>query len=95
MKRPVFKGIIVLIALTSLIVPVFGGKPIWILIASQAVSPLVMPLLTMFLLILLNRKSVMNEHRIGTGMNIALILAFLFNCYMLVVAVDGFLNYFK
>ena len=87
--------LIFLIAFTALIVPIFGGRPIWILIASQAVSPLVMPLLTAFLLILLNDKKVMGEHRIGPVMNIALVLAFLFNCFMLVVAVDGFMNYFN
>lgn len=95
MKRRSFQLIILLIGLTALIVPIFGGRPIWILIASQAVSPLVMPLLTAFLLILLNDKKVMGEHRIGPVMNIALALAFLFNCFMLVVAVDGFMNFFN
>jgi Mn2+/Fe2+ NRAMP family transporter len=94
MNRRIFRVIILVIASSALVVPIFGGKPIWILIASQAVSPLVMPLLTLFLLILLNNKRIMKEHRIGWGMNLALIFAFLFNCYMLVVAVDGFLNYF-
>jgi Mn2+/Fe2+ NRAMP family transporter len=93
MKRKIFQLIILIIASTALVIPIFGGKPIWILIASQAVSPLVMPLLTLFLLILLNSKKVMQEHRIGWGMNLALILAFLFNCFMLVVAIDGFKNY--
>jgi manganese transport protein len=95
MKRRSFQLIILLIALTALIVPIFGGRPIWILIASQAVSPLVMPLLTAFLLILLNNKKIMGKHRIGLGMNIALVLAFLFNCFMMVVAINGFLNYFS
>jgi Mn2+/Fe2+ NRAMP family transporter len=95
MKRRAFQLIILLIALTALIVPVFGGRPIWILIASQAVSPLVMPLLTAFLLILLNSKKIMGENRIGLGMNIALVLAFLFNCFMMVIAIDGFMNYFN
>ena len=94
MKRRLFRVLIFLIASTALVIPVFGGKPIWILIASQAVSPLIMPLLTMFLLILLNSRSVMKEHKIGWGMNLALILTFLFNCFMLVVAIDGFKNYF-
>lgn len=53
-----------------------------------------MPLLTLFLIIMLNSKKIMKEHRIGWGMNIALILTFMFNIYMLVVAVDGFINYF-
>ena len=95
MKRKIFQLIILIMATIGLVVPVFGGKPIWILIASQAVSPLVMPLLTLFLLILLNKKKIMKEYKIGWGMNIVLILAFIFNCYMLVIAVEGFMNYFS
>jgi Mn2+/Fe2+ NRAMP family transporter len=93
MKRREFRLIILLIASSALVVPIFGGKPIWILIASQAVSPLIMPLMTIFLLVLLNSSKVMKEHRIGWGMNLALILTFIFNCFMLVVAIDGFKNY--
>jgi len=33
MKKPLFKGIVILVALSGLIVPVLGGKPVWILIA--------------------------------------------------------------
>ena len=93
MKRKIFQVVIFLVASSALVVPIFGGRPIWILIASQAVSPLIMPLLTLFLLILLNSKKVMKEHKIGWGMNVALILTFLFNCFMLVIAIDGFIKY--
>jgi Mn2+/Fe2+ NRAMP family transporter len=93
LKRIIFRVIIFLIASTAMIIPIFGGRPIWILIASQAVSPLIMPLLTLFLLILVNNRKIMKEHRVGWGINLALILAFLFNCYVMVIAVDGFLNF--
>lgn len=90
MKRPLFKGIVVLIALSALIVPVLGGKPVWILIASQALSPFVMPLITLFLILLLNNSKVMKEHKASLGMNIALGATFIFNCYMMYVAIVGF-----
>jgi len=61
MKRPLYKFIVITIALTGLIVPVLGGKPVWILIASQALSPFIMPLITLFLIILLNRSSITKE----------------------------------
>lgn len=93
--RPLFKAVVVLVALSGIVIPVFGGQPIWILIASQALSPFVMPLITLFLLILLNRKAVMQQHRIGWGMNAALGATLLFNCYMVYVALDGFLDYFN
>ena len=92
MKKPLYKLIVVIVALTGLIVPLVGGKPVWILIASQALSPFIMPLITLFLLILLNRDAIMKEHKIKTGMNIALGATLIFNCYMLYVALNGFLD---
>ncbi len=91
MKQNLYKGVVGLIALTATVIPIFGGKPIWILIASQALSPFVMPLLTLFLLILINRKTIMGEHTAGWVMNVALVAAFIFNCLMLYVAAVGFL----
>ena len=93
MKRPLFKLIVVLVALSGLIVPILGGKPVWILIASQALSPFVMPLITLFLIILLNKTEVMKSHKTKTGMNIALGATFIFNCFMMFVAVKGFINF--
>ena len=93
MKKPLYKGIVVLVALSGLIVPILGGKPVWILIASQALSPFVMPLITLFLLILLNKESIMKEHKIGLWMNLALGATFIFNCYMLYVALNGFIDF--
>lgn len=93
MKRPLFKVIVVIVALTGLIVPVLGGKPVWILIASQALSPFVMPLITLFIIILLNKSHVMKSHKTAIGMNIALAATFIFNCFMLYVAITGFIDF--
>lgn len=93
MKKPLYKVLVVLIALSGLIVPILGGKPVWILIASQALSPFIMPLITLFLLLLLNRSSVMKTYKVNIWMNIALGATFIFNCYMLSVAFKGFLNF--
>ena len=95
MKRPLFKVLVVGIALTVLIVPIVGGKPVWILIASQALSPFIMPLITLFLIILLNKTEVIKTHKASLGMNVALAATFLFNCYMLYVALTGFINLMK
>jgi len=94
MKKPLFKVIVILVALSGLIVPFLGGKPVWILIASQAFSPFVMPLITLFLIILLNKSAIMKEHKISIGMNIALGATFLFNCYMLYIALVAFMSFF-
>lgn len=93
MTRPLYKVIAILITLSGLIVPLLGGKPIWILIASQALSPFVMPLITLFLIILLNKSEIMKAHKIGLGLNIALGATFMFNCYMLYIAIVGFIDF--
>ena len=95
MKRPLFKTIAVLVAASGLIVPLLGGKPIWILIASQALSPFVMPLITLFLIILLNRPEVMKTHKANLGLNLALGATFIFNCFMLYVAITGFIDFLR
>lgn len=92
MKKPFFKLIVVLVALSGLIVPLLGGKPVWILIASQAFSPFVMPLITLFLIILLNKSSIMKNHKTNLWMNIALGATFVFNCFMLYISITGFID---
>ena len=93
MKRPLFKTIVILVALSGLIVPLLGGKPVWILIASQALSPFIMPLITLFLIILLNKSEVMKNHKTNIWMNIALGATLIFNFYMLFVAIVGFIDF--
>jgi len=93
MKKPLYKLLVVLVAMSGLAIPLLGGKPVWILIASQALSPFIMPLITLFLLILLNRTSLMKAHNISVWMNIALGATFVFNCYMMIVAFKGFLSF--
>ncbi len=95
MKRPLFKLIVILVALSGLIVPILGGKPVWILIASQALSPFVMPLITLFLIILLNKPEIMKTHKASVWMNIALGATFIFNCFMLYVALVGFMDFIQ
>jgi Mn2+/Fe2+ NRAMP family transporter len=93
MKRPLYKVIAIAAALSGLIVPLLGGKPVWILIASQALSPFVMPLITLFLIILLNKTDIMKTHKAGLGLNVALGATLIFNCYMLYTAVIGFIDF--
>lgn len=95
MKRPLFKAIVIGVALSGLIIPLFGGKPVWILIASQALSPFVMPLITLFLIILINREDLLKDYKAGLWMNIALGATLIFNIYMLYVAIRGFIDFLQ
>ena len=90
-----FRVLVVLVTLSGLIIPIFGGEPIVIMIASQAFSPLMMPLLILFLLKLLNSKKVMGDHTIGIWLNIGLITTLAFSLFMFFIAFEGYIDFFK
>ena len=89
-----FRVLVVLVTLSGLFIPVFGGNPIVIMIASQAFSPLMMPLLIIFLLIMLNSKKVMGDHKIGFWLNAGLITTLVFSLFMFFIAFEGYLDFF-
>ncbi len=97
MSRPVIRIAVLITSLLGFIVPVFGGKPVIIMIASQALSPVIMPLLIVFLIVLLNKKSAVGKYRnpalLNTGLVITLIFS-LFISYSAVVGLIGFLRSF-
>lgn len=94
-KRWLFRVLVFFITLSGLIIPVFGGKPVIVMIASQAFSPLMMPLLILFLLIMMNKTRVMGEHRNGFWMNAGLGITLLFSIFMFFIAYEGYVDFFK
>lgn len=93
-SKKLFRIIVVLVTLTGLIIPVFGGRPIVIMIASQAFSPLMMPLLIIFLMIMLNSKKVMSDHKVGFWLNAGLITTLIFSLFMFFIAFEGYMDFF-
>ncbi len=95
MNRKSIRIAVFLIASLGFIVPVFGGKPVIIMIASQAVSPVVMPLLIVFLFILLNSKKVVGNYKNPLMLNIGLIVTFIFSLFISYSAVMGLMDFLK
>ena len=90
MSRTAFRAMVVVAAAFGSVVPVWGGRPVNIMIASQAVSPVAMPLLALFVLILLNKKSVAGAHPPSIALNGGLAVTVAFSFYMCFVALSGF-----
>jgi Mn2+/Fe2+ NRAMP family transporter len=65
-------------AALSFIVPVFGGRPVFIMIASQAISTIVMPLLIVLLLIMLNSAKTVGDYKNSMALNLGLIVTLAF-----------------
>ena len=95
MTRTIFRFLVILVTLSGLIIPIFGGQPIIIMIASQAFSPLMMPLLIIFLMIIMNRKKVMGNHVNGFWLNTGLAVTLLFSIFMFFIAFEGYVDFFK
>jgi manganese transport protein len=81
--------------LLGLIVPVFGGRPVFIMIASQAFQALLMPMVTITIIILLNRKTIMKEHKAGLWMNIGCWATFIFSLVMAYSGILGLIDMVK
>jgi Mn2+/Fe2+ NRAMP family transporter len=93
-RRPLFRILIFIVTLSGLIIPLFGGKPVIVMIASQAFSPLMMPLLILFLLIMMNRNKVMGDYKNGFWLNAGLVITFLFSVSMFFIAYQGYIDFF-
>jgi len=90
MTKPAYRLMVVGAALLGLVVPIFGGKPVPLMIASQAVSPLVMPLMAVFVWILVNKTSCVGEQKPSALLNFCLGVTVLFTLYAAYLAVTGF-----
>jgi len=90
MSRKSIRIAVFIIALTGYVIPVFGGRPVIIMIASQAVSPAVMPLLILFVMIMLNRQK---GYRNPLWLNVGLLITLLFSLYLSYSAVVGLMEY--
>lgn len=87
MNTKSFKIVTAIAAIIGLIGPAFGGaNPIEIQLFTQVFLVLVLPLVVLAILILINRKDRMGEHKAGWILNTGLVLAFLFS---LLIAVYG------
>ncbi|HUF10333.1 MAG TPA: Nramp family divalent metal transporter [Rhodothermales bacterium] len=71
------------------VVPIFGGRPVLVMIVSQALLTLATPLIIILMVILLNRDSIMGEYRPTVAMNVMLGIVFAFSVAMAGIGVVG------
>jgi manganese transport protein len=95
LSRTGYRLLVIVTASFGLIVPIFGGRPVQIMIASQAVSPIIMPLIVLLVATILLKPAVVGAHKNSLGLNIALAVTALFSLYMSVLALIGFFSVFR
>lgn len=75
--------------LLGLFVPVFGGRPVWVMIFSQAATLAATPLVLLLMLVLINRTSVMGRYRAGWQRNVIMVIILIFSLVMAIAGVAG------
>ena len=93
-KKPRNRALIIFYASLGFVVPIFGGRPVLVMIASQAFTLVVTPVVVILMYILINRKSLMGSYKAGTGLNIALAVITIFTIIMSVIGAIGLVNSF-
>ncbi|MBN2010781.1 Nramp family divalent metal transporter [candidate division KSB1 bacterium] len=73
----------------GLVVPVFGGRPVLIMIISQVLAAIATPVIVLLMLILQSKKDVMGEHKPQLGFNLLIGFIFLFTVFMAITGIIG------
>ncbi len=81
--------------LIGLVVPIFGGRPVLVMIMSQAMTIVVTPLVLALMLYIYNKKSIMGGNTIGIGSNISLLVILLFTIAMAAAGTIGIIGQFN
>lgn len=94
LKSPTFKLLAAIACLVGLVVPVLGANPIMAQIATQVATVFILPVVITGIIILINRKSLMGEHKANLFLNIALFAALAFSLIISYTGILGLNEYF-
>ncbi|SHF40762.1 Mn2+ and Fe2+ transporters of the NRAMP family [Arenibacter palladensis] len=89
-----FKIITAVACLFALIVPVFGANPIEMQILSQVFNVFVLPLVILGIILLINNKKLMGQHKANIFLNVGLYAAFLFSIIISYNGIVALLDFF-
>ena len=89
---PMFRILGGLGLMIGLTVPIFGGRPVWVMITSQAFQSTIMPVVTLAIIILINNKKLMGEYRAGLWLNIGLFATLIFAFVTAYIGIIGLIE---
>jgi manganese transport protein len=88
-----FKLLAAAACLVGLIVPIIGTNPVMSQIATQVANVFILPVVIGGIIVLINKKSLMGEHKANLYLNIALITAFAFSLIISYTGILGIYDY--
>lgn len=86
------RGIVIFYALLGLVVPIFGGRPVIVMIVSQALALIATPLILVLMWIQVNKKKDLGEYSADLKKNILLGIITIFTIYIAVIGFLGIIN---
>ena len=90
-----FKIITAIACLFALIVPIFGANPIEMQILSQVFNVFVLPLVILGIILLINNKKLMGQHKASKFLNIGLYAALIFSIIISYNGIVALLDFFR
>lgn len=92
LRSPGSRLFVLFVASLGLIVPIFGGRPVIIMIMSQALMTLVTPVVITLMFILQNRKPLAEKHPVPLWLNVVMVISLIFSILMAVTGIVGLLG---
>ena len=89
MTLPKYRLMVFVISLLGLVVPLFGGRPVLVMIVSQAFNAVILPVTVVCIFYLANQKGLMGNHKNTVISNIILAAILLFSLFTSVIAIKG------
>jgi Mn2+/Fe2+ NRAMP family transporter len=92
MKSKTVRIIVICMAVLGIAVPLFHAKPIWVMVASQALNAILLPLTVGSIMYLANSKKLMGELKATTNQNLIFGLILIFALIMGGAGIYGLIN---
>lgn len=84
-----YRVMVGLISMLGLVVPLFGARPVFVMIVSQAFNAVILPATVACILYLGNRRDLLGEHRNSRGDNSVLVAVLLFSLITSTMGIQG------
>jgi manganese transport protein len=89
MTLPRYRVMVLIISLLGLVVPIFHARPVYVMVVSQALQSVVLPLTVGCILYLGNRKDLMGEHKNKLPTNLVLIAILILSTVTTYMGITG------
>ncbi len=94
MKLPQYRLMVFVISLLGLVVPIFNARPVFVMIVSQALNSIILPLTVGCILYLGNKERLMGAHKLSLTSNVVLVMVLGFAIYTSYLSIGGIASLF-